>query len=93
VRAKRKDPLGDFDRFPADAQLCIISLSWASGAESRFPEFCKATRAMDWFRAAKHCGFANKGNKKLQRRPVSDVSKVQRPDVEILQPIHVREYT
>jgi hypothetical protein len=48
--------LGDFDTFPADAQLCVISLSW-SGNEFNFPRFSQACREADWFEASRQCHF------------------------------------
>ena len=64
VKTQRKDAkyLGDFDSFPADAQLCIISLTWAVGNEFGYPKFCAACRAGNWFEAAKECGFKDKVN-------------------------------
>jgi hypothetical protein len=54
--------LGDFDTFPADAQLCVISLTWANGNEFNYPTFAKACREANWFEAAKQCGFESKAN-------------------------------
>lgn len=54
--------VGDFDTLPADAQLCVISLTWANGNEFNYPMFCKACREADWFEAAKQCGFKNPEN-------------------------------
>jgi hypothetical protein len=62
TRRKGNKYLGDFDTFPADAQLCIVSLTWASGTSFDFPNFSAACRNADWFEAAKQCGFKDKFN-------------------------------
>ena len=64
LKNNRKDnkSLGAFDDFPADAQLCALSLSWAVGNEFGYPSFCKACRESNWFEAAKQCGFSDKVN-------------------------------
>jgi hypothetical protein len=56
--------LGDFDSFPADAQLCVASLTWGVGPVfyRTYPKFCAATRAADWLTASKECTFKNKDN-------------------------------
>jgi len=59
---KGNQNLGDFDTFPADAQLCVISLTWANGNEFHYPGFAKGCREADWFEAAKQCGFKSKEN-------------------------------
>lgn len=64
--------LGDFDTFPADAQLCIISLTWANGNEFGYPMFCKACREADWFEAAKQCGFKSKDNTLPKRQKAQE---------------------
>jgi hypothetical protein len=48
--------------FPADAQLCIISLTWANGNEFNYPAFAKACREGNWFEASRECGFKSKEN-------------------------------
>ena len=54
--------LGDFTTFPADAQLCVISLTWANGNAFGYPRFCEACRDADWFEASRQCGFSSKEN-------------------------------
>jgi hypothetical protein len=66
-RGKENRYFGDFDTFPADAQLCIASLTWANGAAFHYPSFQAACRAAKWFDAAKECTFKNKENT-LQKR-------------------------
>lgn len=74
VRTLRKGNkfLGDFDSFPADAQLCIISLTWANGNEFGYPRFCQACREYDWLEASKQCGFANKDNTLPKRQKAQE---------------------
>jgi hypothetical protein len=64
--------LGDFDTFPADAQLCVASLTWANGNEFGYPMFCKACREADWFEAAKQCGFKSKVNTLPKRQKAQE---------------------
>jgi len=69
IRTQKGASLGNFDSFPADAQLCIASLTWARGNDFDlfFPKFAEACRAADWFEAAEQCTFSNKENT-LQKR-------------------------
>lgn len=62
IRTQKGARLGNFDSFPADAQLCVASLTWARGNEfdREFPKFCEACRAADWFAAAEQATFSNK---------------------------------
>src|SRR5688572_3776408 len=62
MRTRKVASLGNFDSFPADAQLCVASLTWARGNEFdlEFKDFAKACRATDWFEAAEQCTFRNK---------------------------------
>jgi len=67
-KGKDNQYLGDFDTFPADAQLCIASLTWANGAAFLYPNFQEACRSANWFRAAKECTFKSKDNTLPQRQ-------------------------
>lgn len=62
AKTARKDLkyLGDFDSFPADAQLCVASLTWAMGNDFGFKYFCEACRKKDWVWAARECTLSNK---------------------------------
>lgn len=57
-----------FDAWPADAQLGLLSMAWAMGAEfprkpgpDGFPRFCAACRALDFATAAKECRMDEAG--------------------------------
>jgi hypothetical protein len=65
--------LGNFDTFPADAQLCVASLTWANGNEFSYPNFCKACREANWFEAAKECGFSDKSNTLPKRQAAQEL--------------------
>ena len=56
---KTRPAYADFDNFPADAQLAVMSMSWGMGpAFGRlFPKFEKAVTAGDWTTAAAECRF------------------------------------
>lgn len=50
-----------FDEWPADAQLALLSVSWARGAHgyaSEFPKMTAALRGRDFETAAQECGLA-----------------------------------
>jgi hypothetical protein len=64
--------LGDFDTFPADAQLCVISLTWANGNEFNYPKFAEACRSADWFEASRQCGFSSKENTLPKRQKAQE---------------------
>jgi hypothetical protein len=64
--------IGDFDTLPADAQLCVISLTWANGNEFNYPDFCRACREANWFEAAKECGFKSKENTLPKRQKAQE---------------------
>jgi hypothetical protein len=78
VKTQRKGDkyLGDFDSFPADAQLCVISLTWANGNEFNYRDFAKACRDANWFEASRECGFKSKENTlPLRQRQQEDMMR------------------
>src|ERR1051325_1218178 len=38
----------EWEQWPADAQLGVLSMAWAAGAHAAFPRFCAAARRQDW---------------------------------------------
>jgi len=60
--------VGDFDAMPADAQLCVLSLTWAGGNEFRFPTFRKLCRATDWFGASNEVSFKDAEGTQIDRQ-------------------------
>lgn len=46
---------GQWDTWPADAQLAVLSLSWACGPAFRYPKLSALLRAGDWAAAALEC--------------------------------------
>ncbi len=64
---------GDWDSLPADAQLCIASLTWANGNAFNYPKFQKACREAKWFEAAKECGFRNSENSIKRRQAAQEL--------------------
>lgn len=48
-----------YPTWPADAQLGVLSLSWACGPAFHFPRFEAACRALDFDTAAAECKIAN----------------------------------
>lgn len=60
VRRNRAS-FGNFDDYPADAQLCVASLTWAIGPNfhTKYPSFCAACRAQDWILAGFQSTYKN----------------------------------
>jgi GH24 family phage-related lysozyme (muramidase) len=54
----------DWEQWPADAQLAVLSLAWAVGAgfAPKWPSFSAACHAQDWAKAAEHCKLKEAGN-------------------------------
>jgi hypothetical protein len=58
----------DFESYPADAQLCLLSMSWACGPAFRFPKFEACIRARDFVGAIEHCHMEDSHNPGLRPR-------------------------
>jgi hypothetical protein len=54
---KGRAPFADFDNFPADAQLGLLSMSWGMGPMFNFPKFQSFVDTGDWNSAASECRF------------------------------------
>lgn len=54
---KSREPFTDFDTWPADAQLGLLSMSWGMGPKFNFPKFQGAVVSRDWTTAAAECRF------------------------------------
>jgi GH24 family phage-related lysozyme (muramidase) len=63
-----------WDEFPADAQLGIVSMAWAAGANftAKFPTFTLAAKAGNWARCADECRLREKGNPGVVPRNLAD---------------------
>ncbi|MBH0779436.1 hypothetical protein [Nocardia bovistercoris] len=48
-------PFAEFDSWPADAQLGLLSMGWAMGPKFSLPEFEAAAARRDWTAAAELC--------------------------------------
>lgn len=57
-----------YEEWPADAQLGILSMSWALGPAFRFPRLEAAVRAGDWLLAAEECTISTAGNPGVKPR-------------------------
>ncbi len=59
-----KGAFPDFENFPADAQLGLLSIAWAMGAgfAKKFPKFRSACISQDWDTAAAECSISEVGN-------------------------------
>jgi GH24 family phage-related lysozyme (muramidase) len=60
----------DWDEWPADAQLGVLSMSWAMGPGfvRNFPKFMAGVKAHDWRVAALECRMNEAGNEGLIAR-------------------------
>jgi hypothetical protein len=54
---KSRTEFADFDSWPADAQLAVLSMSWGMGPAFNFPTFGSYVAQGDWADAATECGF------------------------------------
>lgn len=62
MEAHLKTRFADWDTWPADAQLGVLSLSWACGPAFQFPALAKSLRARDFDSAAGQSAINSKGN-------------------------------
>lgn len=65
---KARPPFAAFDSWPADAQLGLLSMSWACGPAFNFPHFEAACKARDFATAAAECHMADSNNPGLVPR-------------------------
>lgn len=65
----------DFEDWPADAQLGILSMAWALGAgfPKGWPKFTAACKAKAWSDAAANCRMSEKGNPGVKPRNDANV--------------------
>lgn len=61
---KRQQPFKQFDSWPADAQMALLSMAWAMGAAGalNFHKFCAACEKLDFQTAASTCRMNETGN-------------------------------
>lgn len=61
---KRQQPFKDFDQWPADAQLSLLSMAWAMGPgfAAKWPRFSSVCKIMDFDAAAENCRMSEVGN-------------------------------
>ncbi len=71
---KKQAPFAKWDAWPADAQLGVLSMSWAMGPSgfAGFPRFCAACAALDFRAAAAQCKLADANNAGLAPRNVAN---------------------
>lgn len=62
----------DYESWPADAQLGILSLAWACGPAFHFPHFEDALRVRDFDTASVECKMSEAGNPGLKPRNLAD---------------------
>ena len=71
---KRQKPFLDFDKWPADAQLGILSMAWAAGPGffNDFPKFSAGCAKQDFDTAADECKLDETGNAGVAPRNRAD---------------------
>ncbi len=64
-----------WDYFPADAQMGLLSLSWALGSdfELQYPKLTRAANSGDWLTCANECQIREEGNAGVIPRNVQNV--------------------
>lgn len=67
-----KQGFGEWDAFPAPAQLGILSMAWAMGARFGFPKFRAAANLQDWDTCTNECKMNETGNPGLVPRNVAN---------------------
>lgn len=73
MEAHIKKRFPEFDSWPADAQLGIMSMSWAMGSGFNFPRFEAAVKKRDFLTAAATCKMNEAGNPGLKPRNEANV--------------------
>jgi GH24 family phage-related lysozyme (muramidase) len=71
-----KQAFPDWESWPADAQLGLLSMAWALGAgfPPHWPNFTAACKNQDWTGAAANCHMSEVGNPGLIPRNKADVT-------------------
>ena len=61
---KRQPPFKDYDTWPADGQLAVLSMAWAMGPAGvvNFHHLCASCATMDFKTAATQCKMNEQGN-------------------------------
>jgi hypothetical protein len=83
----------EWDAWPADAQLAVLSLSWACGPAFAYPKLTKHLKAQDWRAAAQESdirpdhGTIRERNRR-QPRLGADLLSVQRRGVPLWRVLH-----
>jgi GH24 family phage-related lysozyme (muramidase) len=69
-----KKSFPDWDKWPADAQLGVLSMAWALGAgfSGKWPKFTAAAKTGDWTAAAANCKIDTTGNPGVAKRNDAD---------------------
>ncbi len=70
-----KKTFADWDAWPADAQLGVLSMAWALGPgfPAHWTKFTAAAKAQDWAAAAANCKINETGNPGVKPRNEADV--------------------
>jgi GH24 family phage-related lysozyme (muramidase) len=71
---KKQKPFKEFDKWPADAQLALLSMAWAMGPgfAGGWPKFSAACEKMDFDAAAENCQMSEAGNPGVAPRNRAD---------------------
>lgn len=72
----KRNYFSQFDSWPADAQLGVLSMAWAMGAgfPAKYPKFTTACQSEDWDTAATQCDISTVGNPGV--KPRNDANRI-----------------
>ena len=68
---KNRPPFADFDNWPADAQLGLLSMSWGMGPAFNFPRFQSYVANHKWTEASDECRFKPDRGTIIQRNDLN----------------------
>jgi GH24 family phage-related lysozyme (muramidase) len=85
---KSRAEFADFERWPADAQLALLSMSWGMGPRFTFPKFQAFAAQRDWTGASSECRFKPETGTIIQRNNLNQQCflNAARVDLEGLDP-------
>lgn len=77
TEASLKGRFPDWEDWPADAQLGLLSMAWAAGAGIHFPKFQAAALKQDWTTCTTECHLDDTNNPGLRPRNAANVRLFQ----------------
>jgi len=75
--AHLRERFPEWDEWPCDAQLAVLSMSWACGPAFRFATLDAACKAQDWMKASQSCHINTTGNPGIAPRNALNIELFQ----------------